>query len=129
MIRALALSLSFLAVAGCCHEYEAQRPLPPPPIENEARKIDAVEAQLRRTETTGWNSTEERAFSGYLITLPLKTRLEYSQRLARAMTFGKIKRQPPAPPPENAPACPCGANSCGAPAVTGQPGPADRVIK
>ena len=80
-----------------------------------------MEAQLKGAESGGWNREQERAFSGHLATLSMKTRLDYAHRLARALTFGTIRMLPPSPPPENAPVCPCGGNSCGVAAVEPPP--------
>lgn len=121
----LFLSLALLAAAGCCHHYHAQRPASLPPIENEAQKRDAVESQLLMARTSGWDSDEERAFSMHLITLPMKTRIAYQQRLARELTFGQIRMKKPKAPPENVPVCACGGNPCGVAAATPSPSPVE----
>jgi len=72
-------------------------------------------------ERTGWGSEEERNFSTSMITLPMKIRIDYAHRLARALTYGQIKVRPAAPPPDNAPVCACGGNSCGVTTPTTPP--------
>ncbi len=112
------LSLSLLGAAGCCHE---QHPTVLPPVQNQEQKIAALETQLRMAQTTGWSSDEERKFSTSMATLPMKVRIDYAHRLARALTYGQIKVRPPAPPPDNAPVCACGRNSCGVTTPTPTP--------
>ncbi len=120
----LFLSLALLAAGGCCHHYHAQGPASLPPVENEAQKRDAVENQLRMAASSGWDSEEERAFSSHLITLPMKTRIEYQQRLARELTFGQIRMKKPKAPSEHVPVCSCG-NACGVAAAP--PAPAENT--
>ena len=119
-VSSLFLSLSLLAVAGCCHE---QRPTVLPPVQNQEQKVAALDTQLRMAETTGWSSEEERKFSTSMATLPMKVRIEYAHQLARKLTYGQIKVRPPAPPPDNVPACPCGGNACGVNTPTPAPTP------
>ena len=108
-----------LGAAGCPAE---QKPAVPPPVhEDDTKRVDAAEAQLKAAETNGWGAADEQAFSRNLYSLSLKTRVQLQQRLARAITFGQIKVRQPPPPPPNAPACPCGGDACGAVATTQQP--------
>jgi len=116
------LSLPLLAVAGCCHHQQAATVLPP--VQNQEQKVAALDTQLRMAQTTGWSSEEERRFSASMVTLPMKVRIDYAHRLARALTYGQIKLRPSGPPPDNAPVCACGGNSCGVPTPTPQPTPA-----
>jgi|GEM_PF-6435067 len=117
-------SLSLLASGGCCHEH---RPTMLPAVQEQDLKVAALDRQLQMAETTGWNSEQERQFSMSMVTLPMKVRIDYAHRLARALTYGQIKVRPAAPPPDNLPACPCGGNVCGVPTPptpVPQPGPA-----
>lgn len=115
----LFLSLSLLVAAGCCHE---QRPTVLPPVQNQEQKIAALDTQLKMAESAGWNGEQERRFSATMATLPMDVRIDYAHRLARALTYGQIKVRPPAPPPDDAPVCACGGNSCGV-ATTASPPP------
>lgn len=114
----LFLPLALLTVAGCCHEQQPAVMLPP--VENREQKIAALEAQLKAAETSGWGNAEERRFSSSMSTLPMDVRIDYAQRLARALTFNQIRVRRPPPRPANAPICACGGNSCG---VTPVPAP------
>lgn len=113
----LFLSMSILVVAGCCHE---QQLAVFPPIQNQEQKVAALDTQLKGAETTGWSAEDDRKFSGSMATLPMKVRIDYAHQLARKLTYGQIKVRPAAPPPDNAPVCACGGNSCG---VTPTPAP------
>jgi len=115
------LSLSLWAASGCCHEQQA--PVVLPPVQNQEQKVAALDSQLKMAETTGWGSEQERQFSTSMATLPMKVRIDYAHRLARALTYGQIKVRPPVPPPDNAPVCACGGNSCGVPTPAPQPTP------
>jgi len=130
----LFLSLSLPVIAGCCPNYRAERPSPPP-VQEDKRQFDAVETQLRTAEAGAvWDKAQDRAFAMHMAGLSRQTALDYAHRLARDISFGKIKVAPHAPPPENAPACPCGGNACGAAVsvatpVTTVPGRTDRPLK
>ena len=122
----LALSLlasSLLPLGGCCHQHHQQGAVLPP-VQNQEQKVAALDNQLKMAQSTGWGSEQERQFSASMATLPMKVRIDYAHRLARALTYGQIKVLPPAPPPDNAPVCACGGNACGVPTPTPQPTPA-----